>query len=123
MPRYTVNDRAFDFARDLIERRRYVLRSDWGERQPSTADQNRFLKTHDWDEYGAWHLGLTEGPGDETKARYAFVFGDFQRIHRAGIIAVHFRAAEWRHKDVELAAHELLQYLDDKAGITKRSRG
>jgi hypothetical protein len=29
-----------------------------------------------------------------------------------GIIACHYRAAEWRHKDVELAAHELLQLLD-----------
>ncbi len=117
MPKYTVNAQAFDFARDLIERRRYVLRSDWGDRQPSTADQNRFLRTHDWGEYGMWHLGLTEGARDETKGRYAFVFGDFQRIHRSGIIAVHFRAAEWRHKDVELAAHELLQFLDHKAGI------
>jgi hypothetical protein len=117
MPRYAVNDAAFEFAKDLIERRQYILRSDWGERQPRTVDQNRYLKTHDWDEYGAWHLGLTEGPGDETKARYAFVFGDFRRIHRAGIIAVHFRAAEWRHKDVELAAHELLQLLDKRAGI------
>ena len=49
---------------------------------------------------------------DETKARYAFVFGDFKRIHRSGIIACHFRAAEYRHKEIELAAHRLLQYLD-----------
>jgi hypothetical protein len=26
--------------------------------------------------------------------------------------ACHYRAAEWHHKDVELAAHELLQLLD-----------
>jgi hypothetical protein len=117
MPKYTVNDRAFDFARDLIERRRYTLRSDWGERQPKAVDQNRYLRSHDWGEYGAWHLGLTDGANEETKARYAFVFGDFRRIHRTGIIAVHFRAAEWRHKEVELAAHELLQLLDRKAGI------
>jgi hypothetical protein len=118
MPTYAVNHAAFDFARDLIERRRYVLRSDWGERQPSTADQNRYLAAHDWAEYGAWHLGLTEGARDETKARYAFVFGDFRRIHRTGILAVEFRAAEWRHKEVELAAHELLQLLDRRARIT-----
>ena len=125
MPTYKVNDAAFRHARELIENRRYVLRSDWGERQPTTADQNRYsplrqnryLKTHSWDEYGEWHLGLTVGPGDETKVRYAFVFGDFRRIHRTGIIAVHFRAAEWRHKAVELAAHELLQILDKRAGI------
>jgi hypothetical protein len=117
MAKYALNDAAFEHARDLIERRRYVLRSDWGDRQPRAADQNRFLQSHDWDEYAAWHLGLTEGATHGTKARYAFVFGDFRRVHRTGIIAVHFRAAEWRHKDVELAAHELLQILDKRAGI------
>ena len=117
MARYELNERAMDFARELIEGRRYVLRSDWGELQPRAVDQNRYLKTHSWAEYGAWHLGLTEGAGDETKARYGFVFGDFRRIHRSGIIAVHFRAAEWRHKAIELAAHELLQLLDKRAGI------
>jgi hypothetical protein len=118
MASYTLSKAAFDHARELIERRQYVLRSDWGERQPSAADQNRFLASHSWDEYAAWHLGLTDGPADETKARYAFVFGDFRRVHRTGIIAVHFRAAEWRHKKIELAAHELLQILDKRAGIT-----
>jgi hypothetical protein len=117
MARYEVNERAFDHARKLIEARRYVLRSDWGERQPRAVDQNRFLKTHSWDEYAEWHLGLTEGANDETKARYAFVYGDLRRVHRTGIIAVHFRAAEWRHKAIELAAHELLQLLDKRAGI------
>jgi hypothetical protein len=56
--------------------------------------------------------GLTEGPSDDTKARYAFVYGDFRRLHRTGLIAVHYRAPEWRHKEIELAAHELLQLLD-----------
>ena len=51
-----------------------------------------------------------------TDDTYAFVLGDFRRIHRTGIIAVHYRAAEWRHKDVELAAHELLQHLDSTSG-------
>ena len=45
------------------------------------------------------------------------VFGDFRRIHRSGIIACHFRAAEWRHKEIELAAHELLQALDRASGL------
>ena len=58
------------------------------------------------------HLALTEGASDETKARYAFVYGDFRRLHRSGLIAAQYRAAEWRHKEIELAAHELLQLLD-----------
>jgi hypothetical protein len=119
MARYTVNERAIEHARKLIEARQYVLNSDWGEAQPRAEDENRYLDKHDWDEYAAWHLGLTEGANDGTKARYAFVFGDFRRIHRSGIIACHFRAAEWRHKEVELAAHELLQLIDRRSGLIR----
>lgn len=112
MASYTVNDAAVAHARELIDARQYVLRSEWGDMQPSADDENAFLKRHSWDEYAAWHLGLTEGAADETKARYAFVYGDFRRVHRMGLIACLYRAAEWRHKDVELAAHDLLQHLD-----------
>ena len=103
-------------AKRLIDAGRYVVESDWGDMQPKAADENRFLKKHSWADYAAWHLGLTEGATDETKGRYAFVIGDFERIHRSGIIACHYRAAEYRHKEVELAAHRLLQYLDKKLG-------
>jgi hypothetical protein len=92
-----------------------VLDSDWGEVQPSAEAENEYLSSHSWDQYAEWHLGLTEGPTEETKARYAFVYGDLRRVHRSGLIACHYRAAEWRHKEVELAAHELLQALDDAA--------
>ena len=109
---YTVNDRAVARARRLIESRQYVLDSEWGEVQPRAADENAFLESHSWEQYGEWHLGLTEGAADDTKARYAFVYGDFRRIHRSGVMACHYRAAEWRHKEIELAAHELLQRLD-----------
>ena len=112
MASYTVNPDGVAHAKALIDARQYVVRSEWSQVQPSAADQNAYLETHSWDEYSAWHLGLTEGATDGTKARYAFVFGDFRRVHRMGIIACHYRAAEWGHKDIELAAHELLQHLD-----------
>jgi hypothetical protein len=118
MPTYRVNRRAVAHARKLIEAHRYVLDSDWGEAQPKTDDENAYLKGHSWDEYGAWHLGLIDGATDDTKGRYGFVFGDFKRIHRSGIIASHFRAAEWRHKEVELAAHKLLQLIDKESAPT-----
>jgi hypothetical protein len=116
MAEYALNERAMARARRLIDARQYVLDSDWGEVQPRADDENTFLKSHSWDEYAEWHLGLTAGATDETKGRYAFVFGDFRRIHRSAIIACHFRAAEWRHKEIELAAHELLQLIDKKSG-------
>jgi hypothetical protein len=115
MASYELNDRAVRRARKLIDNRQYSLESDWGDAQPRASDENRFLESHAWDDYAEWHLGLTDGAEDETKGRYAFVYGDFRRIHRTGLIACEFRAAEWRHKEIELAAHELLQYLDKKA--------
>ena len=119
MPRYSVNREAIRRARERIDARQYVLDSDWGEVQPDADAENRYLKKHSWAEFAEWHLGLTDGANDETKARYGFVVGDFRRLHRSGLIACEYRAAEWRHKAVELAAHDLLQYLDRKAGIAR----
>src|SRR6476661_4983341 len=116
MAKYAINDTAVAHCRDLIDKRQYTLESDWQRAQPTAEDQNAYLERHSWDEYAAWHLGLTEGASDETKARYAFVVGDFSRVHRVGLIACVYRASEWRHKDVELAAHNLLQHLDKVSG-------
>jgi len=111
-----VNERALEKARGLIRGRQYVLNSDWGNVQPDAEAENAFLASHSWDEYAEWHLGLTEGAAEETKARHAFVYGDFRRLHRMGLIACVYRAAEWRHKEIELAAHDLLQILDRSSG-------
>ena len=112
MATYSLNKQAVAQAGRLIDAHQYVLDSAWGDVQPSADDENDFLESHGWDEYAAWHLGLTDGAADDTKARYGFVYGDFRRVHRMGLIACQYRAAEWRHKEIELAAHELLQHLD-----------
>jgi len=113
---YSVNKDAVARAEELIKGRQYVLQSDWGDVQPKAKDENAFLESNSWEEYAAWHLGLTDDATDETKARYAFVYGDFRRVHRTGLIACQYRAAEWRHKEIELAAHDLLQLLDATTG-------
>jgi hypothetical protein len=82
--KYLANEAGVAHARELIAARRYVLRSEWGRVQPTPEQENAYLERHSWAEYGAWHLGLTEGAGEETKARYAFVYGDFRRLHRMG---------------------------------------
>ncbi len=112
MPKYLVNDAGVAKARQLIDARQYVIESEWGDVQPTAGDENAFLANHTWEEYAEWHLGLTEGAIPDTKARYAFVYGDFRRVHRMGLIACRYRAAQWRHKEVELIAHDLLQQLD-----------
>ncbi len=110
--KYVVNPTAVEHAKELIQKRQYVLDSDWGDAQPDAAAENAYLDKHSWQEYSRWHLGLTEGAAEQTKARYAFVYGDLRRMHRSGLIACVYRASEWRHKEIELAAHDLLQLLD-----------
>lgn len=112
MASYSVNEGAVARCRRMIDARQYVLESNWGDVQPTADDENAYLESHSWAEFSEWHLGLTEGANDDTKARYAFVYGDFRRVHRSGLIACVYRASEWRHKAVELAAHDLLQHLD-----------
>jgi hypothetical protein len=75
MASYSVNPDAVRQAEQLIDSRQYVLDSDWGKIQPKAGEQNAFLKHHSWEEYARWHLGLTDGAADQTKARYAFVYG------------------------------------------------
>jgi hypothetical protein len=116
MASYTLNESAVARARRLIDARQYVLDSDWGEGAPNAEAENAYLESHTWDDYAEWHLGLTDGATDGTKARYAFVYGDFRRVHRTALIACVYRASEWRHKSIELAAHDLLQRLDRTSG-------
>ena len=115
MATYSVNDRAVARAQRMIDARQYVLDSDWAmssraprTRTPTSTGTRR-------EDYAEWHLGLTDGANDETKARHAFVYGDLRRVHRSALIACVYRAAEWRHKAVELAAHDLLQRLDERS--------
>ena len=117
MAAYLVNPAGVEHTRRLIEARQYVLDSEWGDVQPAAAAENAYLESHGWDDYAGWFLGLTEGATDETKGRYAFVCGDLRRVHRSGLIACVYRASQWRHKAVELAAHDLLQELDRAARI------
>ena len=91
MASYTLNKEAVAQVKRLIDRRQYVLDSDWGEVQPEAAEQNAYLESHSWDDYASWHLALTDGANDETKARYAFVYGDFRRVHRTALIASVYR--------------------------------
>lgn len=61
MPDYSVNRAAITHARKLIRAGKVSLRSEWGSSQPSADQENAYLASHTWGEYGAWHLGLVDG--------------------------------------------------------------
>ncbi len=87
MSKYRVNKPALEKAKALIQSHHYVLESDWSELQPSTQDENAQQQRHGWDGYGEWFLAIDTEASEDTKDRYHFVFGDFNRVHRSGLIA------------------------------------
>jgi hypothetical protein len=103
-------------AKNMIESSQYVLDSSWTESNPSADDENAFLDSHSWAEFGEWHLGIDESAAEETKDRYGFPYGDFRRVHRSGLIAAKQRAAQNDYSDIEQAADALLTLLDERAG-------
>ena len=117
MATYAVNPAAVAHASRLIDGRQYVLDSDWGEVQP---ERRRRTPT------SSGTRGTTTPPGTSaspraptTRPRPATPSSTATSGASTGprLIACVYRASEWRHKDVELAAHDLLQRLDQMAGI------
>jgi hypothetical protein len=109
-----LNEAGFEHARQLIRDQQAVLdsRDDWSEHQPSTRAENEFIAEHGWAAYGRWHLGIDTDATDETKARYKFPYGDFERIHRCAVLSAESRAGQYEHQDIELAAAHLHGMLD-----------
>lgn len=104
-----LNRGAFEHAKDLINQGRVIIdeRDDWSEHQPSAAEENEFISLHGFAEYGKWHLGVDEDEDDQAKRRYRFPYGDFEDVHRCGVLSAESRAGQYKHYDIESAAAHL----------------
>lgn len=109
-----VNQDALKHAKSLIKSGKVIDGADWSKNQPSADDENKFQDKHGWSDYGKWYLGI-DHDDDPKKGDYHFPFGDFKKVHREGVIAAKQRAAQNGHRDIEKAADELLQMIDERA--------
>jgi hypothetical protein len=109
-----LNNRAFDHAKSLIRDGKYVIddRDAWSEHQPSTQQENDFIQRYGYTDYAQWHLGIDDEQGEETKGRYKFPYGDFEKVHRCGLLAAESRAGQRKYYDIELAVAHLHGMLD-----------
>ena len=114
MARYRVNDAAVKRARKLIDAGTYDDKTEWSEAAPSASDANEEIDRESFDEFAEWHLAINPDASDGTKGRYAFPYGDFTKVNRAALIHAKQRAAQNDHDEIEKAADDLLQRLDDK---------
>ena len=114
MPDYRVNKDAVAHARKLIDAGTFDDETEWSDAAPSADDENAEIDKHGYDGYGAWHLAIDPDASEETKGRYTFPYGDFRKVYRSGLIAAKQRASQNDHDEIEKAADQLLQRLDEK---------
>lgn len=109
-----LNGAALAHARRLIAEGRFVSdrRTDWSEHQPSAQLENDFIKSHGWEAYGLWHLGINDEKSENTKGRFEFPFGDLTDVHRCALLSAEIRAAQYKHSDIERASIELRDLMD-----------
>src|SRR5690349_3169671 len=93
---FVLNKRAVEHAQKLIREGRFV--SDcgelWSAHRATAAQENAFWIERGIADYGRWHLGLDPDEDEETRAHYAFPFGDFTRAHRCELLLAEDRARE-----------------------------
>lgn len=109
-----LNEQAYEQAKKLIREGNVRLdeRDAWSEHKPSTEEENRFIQEHGFGEYSKWFLGIDTGKREGQKGRYTFPYGDFENIHRCGVLAAEVRAGQYKYPDIEFAAAHLHGELD-----------
>jgi hypothetical protein len=109
-----LNEPAVKHAQALIEEGLFVddERDAWSEDHLTAQQENGFIKAKGWREYAKWHLGIDDEADAETKEHYKFPYGDFEKVHRCGVLAAESRAGQYKYRDIEDAAAHLHGMLD-----------
>jgi hypothetical protein len=113
----TLNRKAFDHAKALVNEGKVVRdnRDAWSEHRPTAQEENAFISTFGYAEYGKWHLGIDDEEREDTKAHYKFPYGDFKKVHRCAVLSAESRAGQYKYQDIENAIAHLHGMIDAKA--------
>jgi hypothetical protein len=105
-----LNKDAVDYA---IERIRVgeidALHAPWSEHQATDDEKDKFLETHDTDEYGLWFLGENDEESSGGKEKYFYPTGDLKLIHLTALEETEQHAHRNGYQDIAQAAQKLLK--------------
>jgi hypothetical protein len=112
-----LNGRAYEHATRLIEEGKFIddEREAWSDHHPSTQMEKEFIDNNGFSEYSKWFLAINDEYHQDKNRHYEFPYGDFETVHRCGILAVQSRAGQDKYFDVENAAADLLAVIDRQA--------
>jgi hypothetical protein len=104
-----LNRKALEQAEALVLEGKFVYdeRDAWSEHRPSAESENDFIRQHGFNEYAKWYLGIDDEKPQNTKGAYESPYGDFNRVHRCGVLSAESRAAQYKHYDIESAVAHL----------------
>lgn len=115
--RVTLNKKAFEFAKEMIHQGKYSDkrgRADAAHAKPTDTLETEFLKTHSWEEFGHWYLGVHNDRPQNNRMRYEFPIGDFQEVHRSDLLEVQKKAHTLNYDDIAQGAQALIDLIDKK---------
>src|SRR5215813_6864641 len=107
-----VNHEAVQRAKSLIDEGKFRISTPWRAVQPSSTAEDCYIDQNGWEAFGQWYLAVDLNTEENTKEHYQFAFGDFNAIHRSGLIAAKQRAAQQGYGEIEAVADELLDLFD-----------
>lgn len=108
-----LNQRAFDHAKKLIAAGEVEHGNcTWSEHQATRDEIDKYLNTHDMQEYALWFLGDNTDMSGESIERYEFPVGDLKIVHRGAVIAIKQKTGQQKHMEIEKAADQLLRLID-----------
>jgi hypothetical protein len=119
-----LNQTAFDYGKLLIGEGHFVFdqRDAWSEHRPSAQQENDYIDQYGFEEYAKWYLGINDEAAKHTKARYEFPYGDYNDVHRCGVLSAESRAGQYKHFDIEIAAAHLHGMIDALKGAPHPGR-
>ena len=110
-----LNEEAFQYAKKLIEAGKVDVTSSWSKAsQPTVEDGTKFIEKNGWKPYGKWFLGINTDKPKNEKQDFEFPYGDYTNVYREAVIAAKQRAGQYKHTDIEKAASQLLQLIDEE---------
>ena len=107
-----LNQQALEHARRLLDDDQYMINTVWRTSAPTPEQERRFAESHGWDDYSKWYLGVDPDAPVDSIERYKFPYGNFQKLHRSGVIAAKQRAAQNQYDDIVEGTDVLLDLLD-----------
>ena len=117
-----LNKTAFNHAKELINEGKVVRdeKDAWSEHEPSAEQENEFIRLHGFEQYAKWYLGTDDEQPEHTKGRHKFPYGDFEKVHRCGVLAAESRAGQRKYYDIENAAahlHGMIETMKQKIKV------